>query len=66
MSNLLDTIMNIEVFAFIGLLVWLYFKPSPPDDGEPGRPDIGRRIAKLREVPPRRRRPRKARPPEKG
>ncbi|WP_268877950.1 hypothetical protein [Algihabitans albus] len=26
MSNLLDTIMNIEVFAFIGLLVWLYFK----------------------------------------
>ena len=27
MSNLLDTIMNIEVFAFIGLLVWLYFKP---------------------------------------
>ena len=26
MSNFLDTAMNIEVFAFIGLLIWLYFK----------------------------------------
>lgn len=26
MSNFLDTFMNIEVLAFIGLLVWLYFK----------------------------------------
>jgi hypothetical protein len=34
MSNLLDTIMNIEVFAFIGLLVWLYFKPLAPDGNE--------------------------------
>ena len=25
MSNLLDTIMNVEVFAFLGLLVWIYF-----------------------------------------
>jgi len=32
MSNLLDTIMNIEVFAFIGLLVWLYFKEFEPED----------------------------------
>jgi maltodextrin utilization protein YvdJ len=37
MSHLLDTIMNIEVFAFIGLLVWLYFKPRTRDDNE--RPD---------------------------
>ena len=36
MSNLLDTIMNIEVFAFIGLLVWLYFKPFKGDDGDSG------------------------------
>lgn len=28
MSPLLDTIMNVEVFAFIGLLVWLYLKPK--------------------------------------
>lgn len=32
MSNLLDTVMNIEVFLFIGLLVWLYFKPVNKDD----------------------------------
>jgi hypothetical protein len=37
MSSLLDTIMNIEVFAFIGLLFWLYFKPLAPDDNE--KPD---------------------------
>lgn len=27
MSALIDTLMNIEIFAFIGLLVWLYLKP---------------------------------------
>ena len=32
MSNLLDTALNVVAFAFIGLLVWLYFKPSPKDD----------------------------------
>jgi len=32
MSNLLDTLLNIEVFAFIGLLIWLYFKPIDDDD----------------------------------
>jgi len=25
-DGLLDTVMNIEVFLFIGLLIWLYFK----------------------------------------
>ncbi len=34
MSNLVDTIMNIEVFAFIGLLCWLYFKEFRTDDTE--------------------------------
>ena len=38
MSNLLDTIMNIEVFAFIGLLVWLYFKPFGGDDSQASDP----------------------------
>jgi hypothetical protein len=33
MNNLIDTIMNIEVFLFIGLLVWLYFKPDSRDQG---------------------------------
>ena len=26
-EQLLDTLMNVEVFVFIGVLVWLYFKP---------------------------------------
>ncbi len=30
-SAWLDTIMNIEVFAFIGLLIWIYFKPDKKD-----------------------------------
>jgi hypothetical protein len=30
--------MNIEVFAFIGLLVWLYFKQFGEDDGESSDP----------------------------
>ena len=38
MSNLLDTVMNIEVFAFIGLLVWLYFKDFKTDDGDSSGP----------------------------
>ena len=32
MSDLVDTIMNIEVFLFIGVLVWLYFKPVDRDN----------------------------------
>ena len=35
MTNLLDTILNINVFVFIGVLVWLYFKPSGGDDRKP-------------------------------
>ena len=26
-DQMLDTVMNIEVFVFIGVLIWLYFKP---------------------------------------
>ncbi|MGD9056848.1 MAG: hypothetical protein PVJ41_13450 [Desulfobacterales bacterium] len=25
-ENLIDTLLNIWVFAFIGILIWLYFK----------------------------------------
>ena len=28
MDNLIDTLMNLFVFAFVGLLVWLYLKPK--------------------------------------
>ncbi len=31
MSDLLDTFLNVEALAFIGLLVWLYFKPVETD-----------------------------------
>ena len=34
MNHLLDTLSNIGAFAFIGLLIWLYFKPVAPDDGD--------------------------------
>ena len=26
LNNFIDTILNIGVFAFIGVLIWLYFK----------------------------------------
>ena len=32
MNNLLDTFLNLTVFAFVGLLVWLYFRPLPSDE----------------------------------
>ena len=31
MFELFDTVMNLLVFAFIGLMVWLYFKKPPTD-----------------------------------
>ena len=36
MNNLVDTILNIEVFAFIGFLVWLYFKDFDTGGGGDG------------------------------
>ena len=38
MSNLLDTVLNVVAFAYIGLLFWLYFKPDRNGESEdPGR-----------------------------
>ncbi len=31
-DEVLDTLMNIEVFVFIGLLIWLYFKQVDDSD----------------------------------
>ena len=39
MLLLFDTIMNLLVFAFVGLLIWLYFKEPNSSD----RPDEKRR-----------------------
>ena len=33
-NDLYDTFLNVVAFAFIGLLVWLYFKPSAIDEEE--------------------------------
>ncbi len=43
MSDISDTIMNIEIFAFIGILIWLYLKPvsieRPSADSEKAEED---------------------------
>ena len=31
MNSLIDTLLNINVFAFVALLVWLYLKPIGND-----------------------------------
>jgi len=31
LANILDTLLNLWVFAFIGVLVWLYFKKDAND-----------------------------------
>ena len=32
LKNFIDTLLNVYVFAFIGILVWLYFKKEPEDN----------------------------------
>jgi hypothetical protein len=32
LNNLIDTLLNIWVFAFIGVLIWLYFKKESGGD----------------------------------
>jgi hypothetical protein len=39
MIGLVDTLLNIMVFVFIGLLIWLYVKKEPEDSG---RADSGK------------------------
>ena len=40
MNEGLDTFLNVTVFAFIGLLIWLYLKPERPGpDNEQGPHD---------------------------
>ncbi len=33
-DNLIDTVLNVMVFVFIGLLMWLYFKPEAEEKAE--------------------------------
>ena len=32
LENVIDTLLNLWVFAFIGILVWLYFKKESHDN----------------------------------
>ena len=32
MSGLVDTLINLQIFAFVALLVWLYLKDFDEDD----------------------------------
>jgi hypothetical protein len=36
MDSIVDTVMNLFVFAFVGLLIWLYLKETPSDEKDPG------------------------------
>jgi hypothetical protein len=33
-ANIIDTLLNIMVFVFIGLLVWLFLKKEPGDPAD--------------------------------
>ena len=35
-DNLVDTLLNVTVFVFIGVLIWLYFKKEPPEEAPSG------------------------------
>lgn len=34
MDNVIDTLLNVQVFAYVALLVWLYFRPGNGDRDE--------------------------------
>jgi hypothetical protein len=38
MSNLLDTILNLTVFAFVGVLIWVYLARYPGRDDDSDGP----------------------------
>jgi hypothetical protein len=37
LENVIDTLLNVWVFAFIGILIWLYFKKDSDGDIAGGR-----------------------------
>ena len=34
LDNVIDTLLNVWVFAFIGVLIWLYFKKDSKDSDD--------------------------------
>ena len=41
LRNVIDTLLNVGVFAFIGILVWLYFKREPEGDKAESQESFG-------------------------
>ena len=41
LKNLIDTLLNVWVFAFIGILVWLYFKREPEGNEAESQKSVG-------------------------
>ncbi len=41
LNNLIDTLLNVWVFAFIGILVWLYFKREPEGNKTESEESVG-------------------------
>ena len=37
LENVIDTLLNIWVFAFIGILIWLYLKKEPDGNIDEGQ-----------------------------
>ena len=37
LENIIDTLLNVWVFAFIGILIWLYFKKDSDGSGAGGK-----------------------------
>ena len=37
----IDTLLNVYVFAFIGILVWLYFKTEPEGNEAESQESVG-------------------------
>jgi hypothetical protein len=36
LDSIIDTILNVIVFAYLGLLIWLYFKPVAEENSDEG------------------------------
>jgi hypothetical protein len=41
LKNFIDTLLNVGVFAFIGILVWLYFKREPEGNNVESEESVG-------------------------
>ena len=41
LEGLFDTLLNVWQFAFVGILVWLYFKREPKDSEAESQKSVG-------------------------